>query len=278
MSTESRVAEHYSAPGLLGRIEAALRAQGKDAARPALEDLAAVDQFHSGGLEATKRLAQMAGLQAGSGWRVLDLGGGIGGSARWLATQYGCEVSVVDLSPEFCLVGAELTRRLGLEERVRFHLGSALQPPFADGTFDLVWTQHAAMNIADKALLYREAFRVLKPGGRLAVHDMMAGPQAPLTYPTMWAPVAELSFVATPVEVQQWAGEAGFRLLESADLTAIGRQTFARRLEALEQGGATGLGVNLLVREDIAGILRNMVRNVDEGRVLSWMGVWEKAA
>ena len=121
------------------------------------------------GLEATHELARLAGVAAGM--KVLDLGGGIGGPARVLASAYGADVTVLDLTPEFCRTGEALTRRVGLDDRIRFRVGDAVQQPFEAGAFDLVWTQHSTMNIPDKPRLYRECARVLKPGGTFTGTD-----------------------------------------------------------------------------------------------------------
>lgn len=281
MTNDARIAEHYSPGTLLERLDAALTAAGKDPLHPTLEDLAPVDQFHSGGAQATEKLADLAigalgSSDHGSQWKVLDLGGGIGGPARMLAERFGCLVTVLDLSSEFCTVGAELTRRVGLDRWVKFQQGSALKPPFADSSFDLVWTQHASMNIADKAELYEKAYRLLKPGGRLAIHDIMAGPKQPIHFPVAWATRADLSALATPDEVRKLIAEAGFDSYHWQDMTDTARASFASRLEAYEKSGEVALSLNLVIGNRFPQVMRNMLRNADEHRIVSAMGVWRK--
>src|SRR5688572_27534524 len=184
--SESRVASHYGRPHLTRTIEEALRAAGIDPTRADLSDLAPVDHFHSLGHAATVDLARLAGIAA---WQqVLDVGGGIGGPARTLASVYGARVTVLDLTPEFCETGAEMTRWTGLEDRVTFRVGDALRMPFEAGSFDVVWTQHSTMNIPDKPELYRQARRMLRAGGRVALHELTAGSAGdPTHYPLPWA-------------------------------------------------------------------------------------------
>ena len=96
---ESAVARHYGVPDLLGRIYTGLEAAGADLARLSLEDLAPVDEFHIGGRKATIHAVDR--LSPGADDHVLDIGCGIGGAARYLATQTGCRVTGIDLTPEF---------------------------------------------------------------------------------------------------------------------------------------------------------------------------------
>ncbi len=194
-----RVKAHYtpgSAESLADAFDRALRSWGKEGATLTPGDLAPIDQFHVGGEAATLALAALAGV--GATTRVLDVGGGFGGPARTLATRYGCAVTVLDLTEAYCTVGEMLTARCGLSDHVVFRQGDALALPFPDTTFDLVWTQHSSMNIADKRQFYAETYRVLRPGGYLALYEIMAGPQAPLHYPVPWARDATISFLSRP--------------------------------------------------------------------------------
>src|SRR5688572_25709446 len=149
------VNEHYGLQDLGTALIEALRAEGKDPDNLSHQDLAMADHFHSRGKEATLELARMADLKPGQS--VLDIGGGIGGPARVLAAEFGCVVTVLDLTEEYCRVGEMLTERTGLSDKVTFKVGNALDMPFPDASFDVAWTQHSSMNIADKESLYSEA-------------------------------------------------------------------------------------------------------------------------
>ena len=209
------VSAHYTSGDLGMKILTALRDAGKDPDALHLDDLAPVDQFHWGGTRATRDLMRRAGFARGM--RVLDVGGGLGGPARLIADGAGCDVTVLDLSEEFCEVGAMLTAHVGLGDRVTFRHGSALAMPFADGEFDRVWTQHATMNIAEKERLYREIYRVLRPGGQLAMHEVMAGPVQPIHFPVPWARDATISFLRSSEDVRALLADIGFREVEWVD-------------------------------------------------------------
>ena len=182
------VAHHYGRSGLLERVDDALRSLGKDPLQLTPDELAPLDQFHIGGKAATLAIAKVSGIHAGQ--RVLDIGGGLGGPARMLALQTGCHVTVLDLMPEFCEVGKELTRRCGLQDKLNFVRGDASTMPIESASFDVVWSQHCTMNIAEKPKLYAEIVRVLKSGGKYAMHEVFAGSIQPVLYPSPWASTA----------------------------------------------------------------------------------------
>src|ERR1700737_2916167 len=184
----------YSTGHILPSILNGLAAAGKDPEHIGPDDLVMLEEFHTLGPVATAALAQAAGI--GPDDRVLDAGCGIGGPARHLARAYRCRGTGVDFTPEFVEVGNELSRRAGLADQVEIVHGDATALPFPPGSFDVAWTQHAAMNIADKAGLYRELRRVVNPGGRLALFDVVGGPtQQPLHFPVPWAEDPAWSFL-----------------------------------------------------------------------------------
>ena len=269
-----QVAQHYSSPGraelVLARTEQALTRAGRRPSTLTFRDVAAFDQYHSRGREATMELAELAGVR--EGMSVLDVGGGVGGPARLLAGEFGCRVTVLDLTEDFTRAGEILTERVGLSDRVRFHTGNALNMPFDSGSFDLVWTQHASMNIEDKERLYAEIHRVLRPGGRLALHDMMAGERRGAHYPVMWASTPDISFLRKPEEVRALITATGFRELAWVDVTQVTLEWFRKRREAERTSNVAD--DPLAVRLDTVGA--NVLRNLEEGRLACIEAVFEK--
>lgn len=275
MSTQG-VSEHYGRGNLAEAIFSAVRAAGKDPNTLTVDDLAPVDQFHTRGKQATLELAHRAGLSPGM--RVLDVGGGIGGPARTLAGEMGCMVTVLDLTEEYCRTGEILTARTGLSDRVSFRHGSALDIPFAEASFDVVWTQHSSMNIADKERLYAEVFRVLRPGGRLALHEIMAGPGSPIHFPVPWAREPAISFLRPPEAVHTPILSVGFKELAWIDETVSALEWFQQRLAAVTAApnGPPPLGLHLLLGADFGVMFRNQVRNLQEQRITVIQGVFER--
>jgi ubiquinone/menaquinone biosynthesis C-methylase UbiE len=261
------VAKHYSRSALLARLNDALRDDGVDPERPSIETLAAYDQFHGRGLEATEEVARLMPARAGD--HLLDVGSGIGGPARWFARRFGCRVTGIDLTAEFCEVARHLTRLLGMDDRVRFELGDALAMPFGDASFDGAYSMNVSMNIADKAGFYREIRRVLKPGAWLALSEIARGSGGELGYPTPWAASARTSFLATPKETRRGLVEAGFEVLSLEDTLAATLEFGARSRAMVERGEKPPHRAVWLIHGDLAQeAAANTGRGLKEGAIL----------
>ncbi len=267
-SDDNRIQGHYNRQASLHEaLMAALTASGKDIHHLTLEDLAPVDEFHIRGREATRELASQLGLS--SSHTVLDVGSGLGGASRYLAAEYGCQVIGLDLTDEYCQVARVLADQLGLASRVSYRQGSALDMPFEDNAFDVVWTQHAAMNIPDKSRLYSEIARVLRPGGCLAIYDVLAGPVGPIYYPVPWASDPSISFMATPDELQRLLTASGLHIINWRDTSEAGRAWFKEVAIKMQQSGGTPpLGFSVFLGPDFRVMAQNQVRNLNENRIV----------
>jgi SAM-dependent methyltransferase len=270
------VSAHYTRADLSTTILDTLRAMGKDPDVLVPDDLAPIDQFHLRGKDATLELANLAGIQRGQ--QVLDAGGGLGGPARTLASMFDCRVTVLDLTEEFCRTGEMLTERTGLQDRVTFRHGNALQMPFEDGSFDVVWTQHSTMNIPDKPRLYAEIARVLRPGGRLAMHEVMAGPVQPLLFPVPWAPDQSISFLLPPEEMRATIEGAGLSEVAWVDVTTPSLEWLRARVAAFQGGppATPQLGLNLILGPAIGVTFQSLIRNIEERRAVVVEAVFER--
>jgi len=268
MSNESALNRHYGDDILEERVETVLKSEGLDRYDLTWTDLARFDQFHVGGAEMSRALAEAAGVRKDDD--VLDIGSGLGGPARMLAATYGCHVTGLDLNPAYARIATNLSARAQLADRTTFVESNALAMPFADGTFTLAWTQHAAMNIADKSGLYREIHRVLKPGGRLAIHDVVLGNGKPLEFPLPWSPTAELSAVVSPETLRAELQGAGFAEVMWRDMTGDAKAFFAsiQRPEADSgQGAPAPANLTALIGPQFAPLLANMARHIMDGRL-----------
>src|SRR5262245_60114047 len=278
MSAASGIRGHYEQSGLLERILAGLKALGRNLDALTHEDLAPADEFHSNGRAATRSLAELAEIPARS--RVLDVGSGLGGPARFLAATYGCEVTGIDLTPEFCSVANELSRLAGLADRTRFDVANALELPFPASSFDVVWTIQMQMNIEDKRRLYAGLARVLKPGGRFACQEICEGNGQPLDLPVPWASRPEHSHLAAPDALRRLIREAGLRERAWRDVTQ--ELVAARRAQQAKSGGGPvalpPLGMHLVLGELAPVKMANSARAAETGRVVFIQGVFEKPA
>ncbi len=273
--TAVAIESHYGRGEVLASILNGLRAMGKDVARLSAADLAAVDEFHIRGREATVELATRASLKAGQ--RVLDVGSGLGGSARYLAAEHRCRATGIDLTQEYVDTANALARMVDLDALVEYRRASALEIPEAAGSFDVVWTEHVQMNIADKRRFYGEIARVLAPGGRLVFHDIFRG-HGELHYPVPWADMSSISFLATPDEVREILQTVGFRILDWEDTSRRSLEWFEAAVERMKASGPPPLGIHLLMGETARAKFDNIVRNLREGRMVVAQAVAQKAA
>jgi len=265
------VRDHYRAIGLTERLKSALSALGTEDQRLPPQQLAALDQFHTRGLAATTELARLAGITADMS--VLDVGSGIGGPARFIAAACGCRVTGIDLSEPFVDAARYLTERTGQSGQVSFQVASALQLPFDDGRFDVVLLQHVAMNISDRAKLYREIWRVLVSGGKFATFDVVSNNCEP-HYPVPWARTPATSFLLTAAATREAIEQSGFRTLTWQDDSEAAKAWFAQ-LRASGPPAPPNLGV--VIGPDFAELSANLGRNIMEGRIGILTAVFESA-
>lgn len=259
--TNAKVREHYSASGLTDRIRLALTTIAPEDRSLTVVQLAPLDQFHIRGILATAELASSAGL--GPSTRVLDIGCGIGGPARFLAANFGCKVTGVDLSPDFIDAATYLTARCGLPDRVTFQVGNALHLPFGDAAFDTVFLQHVAMNIGDRSALYAEVHRILTPGGRFATYDLVLR-EDDVIYPVPWARDASASFLLNELDTRTALEEAGFEVVLWRDDTRIALDWFTATTAGAP---AKGLSLGVVMGPGFREMTGNLARNLQENRL-----------
>ncbi len=265
---------HYGVGGLLDSILRALSEMGKDPNQLRPEDLASIDEFHSGGRKATEDLAHLANPRRGC--RVLDVGCGLGGPVRYLAEKWDCQCMGLDITAEYVEAAKVLTGMVGLSAKAEFLQGSALELPFDDGSFEVVWTQHAQMNIADKGRFYSEITRVLQPGGRFVFYDVLQGEGGEPYYPLPWANDPSMSFLATGESLRGLLRQAPLSMLCWEDRSRQSLEWFAAATEERKRSGRSPLGLHLLMGKDAKVKSQNLLRNLQEKRVTVLQGLAEK--
>jgi MPBQ/MSBQ methyltransferase len=260
-STQNAALSYYEGPDLTDVLQDALVQAGLDPVALNVDDLAPLDEFHALGRAASSALAELAEVQPGE--RVLDVGAGIGGPARFLAARYGAQVTALDATDRFCRAAELLTRGAGLADRVHIVCGDALALPFPDHSFDVAWTQALIQNVSDKEQLVAELARIVRPGGRVAMFEVLAGPGGPLEFPVPWGDQEDQSWLATPRALRE--------LLNSHSLTLstwnegpAALETIARAAQSLPAAPAEPqLGLHLLMPDHearMAGLARNVAQ------------------
>ena len=265
-SSQTGITGHYSSGNLLQAIRAGLKAARTKSDASDVDLLGGVDEFHIGGRTATEALADR--VIPGPDCQVLDIGCGIGGTARFLATRYGCQVTGIDLTPEFVDVGNQLNADLGLGNRIMLSVADATDIPLGTDRFDRVTMLHVGMNIADKDRLAAEIARVLKPGGIAAIYDVMRTGEEPLRFPVPWARDQTMSFVATPADYAASLAAAGLSPDAAVSMRDTALAFFEQaRARMAAGGGSSPLGVHLVMGQDALEKVANLSAMVEAGTV-----------
>ena len=263
MTIEQTIAQHYTHGSLEAALLDGLRQSGKNPDRIDPDDLAAVDEFHIGGRQATVEFGDQLGLRPSLA--LLDIGSGIGGPARYFAHHRKCRVTGIDLTDEYVRVAAALSQRAGLGGEVTFVQGSALALPFPPGSFDGAYMLHVGMNIADKATLFGQVKRALRPGGVFGVYDVMRIGAGDLAYPVPWARTAESSFVAAADDYRRLLREAGFAVQKERERRAYAIEFFKKMQARVAESGLPVLGLHIVMGADFPHKVKNLVANLENG-------------
>jgi ubiquinone/menaquinone biosynthesis C-methylase UbiE len=275
VSSEAKVAGHYTRGGLEETILQAVARMGLDPDRLKAMDLAPADEFHVGGLDATRELA--AQMELAPGMHILDVGSGIGGPARYFASEHQCKVTGVDLTEEFVNVARSLTMRTKLDHLAEFAQASALDLKFNPKSFDRAYMIHVGMNIADKAGVFREVRRVLKTGGKFAIFDFVRTGDAPISYPVPWASSEETSFVVDKGSYREALEKAGFRVEQERVRTAFAIEFTERAIAHATQNGQPALALHLLMGDLARVMIKNVLAMMKQG-VLEPVELYARAA
>jgi len=261
MPTESAVSEHYSHGNLLNAITDSITKLGKTTQNITIEDLAAVDEFHIGGREATKNF--LGQIKISKQDHVLDVGCGLGGAARFVADKYNNKITGIDLTQEFVDTGNIMCSWVNLDKQISLEQGSALEMPFQEGTFDCGYMMHVAMNIKDKASLFKEIFRVLRPGSAFGIYDVMRVKEGDLAYPVPWANDTNTSSLATVEQYKQAIEAAGFQVSNENNCREFALSFFNQlQEENTAKGGPAPLGIHTLMKETSSEKIKNVVDNI----------------
>lgn len=276
MTVTDGVARHYTSEDLLDRIDAALRESGADPDHISVDDLKPVDEFHTGGIEATTALIDQ--LDVTPDMNVLDVGCGLGGTARHIVHRYGAAVTGIDLTEAFVATAKALNDRLHLSERIVLHTASAADLPLENNSVDLACMFHVGMNISDKDAVMAEVARVLRQGGRFALFDVMVGEEglSDMLYPVPWAGSADISHLDPPGVYRRAAHAAGLIEQGERDRSQFALDYFDRVFRMIAAQGMPPLGIHLLMGDTAGEKIRNYVENLKSGRIAPTEMIFQK--
>ncbi len=265
MTLNRKLRDQYRADRLIDRILDQLRRSGRDIDRLSRNDLLGFDEFHVGGRATTSRLAELVPDLRGS--TVLDIGCGLGGPVRTLVADHGCDAIGMDLSCGYIRAATVLSDLVRMSATTGFVCAAAPDLPFGDDSFDVLWMQHTGMNIEDKDRLWHEAVRVLRPHGRVALHEVFSELSGSIHYPVFWSDDPAISFIESQQATQARLGRHGFGIVEWRDITDESADWFSRVIRHCDEKGVPPLSLELVVGPSFEIKARNVHRNLVDGAV-----------
>ncbi|SMO79389.1 class I SAM-dependent methyltransferase [Fodinibius sediminis] len=263
--TYEQVIKCYDRKGLEETLLNAIQKELGDGTEISPDNLAPVDEFHIRGRESTTELTELLGELTGR--EVLDVGCGLGGTARYLSSSFDCPVTGIDLMPTYISLAKKLSNMVGLEEKTSFYEASALELPFSDGHFDVVWMEHVQMNISSKDQLIDEIKRVLRPEGVFVFHEIFSISEAEPYLPVPWADVSSGSFLISQEDFRSNLEKAGLEIIQWKDVSQSSVQWFNSVTKQLAESGPSPLGLHLLMGEAAPTKLENVGKNLQENRI-----------
>lgn len=241
MNTEA-VVHHYARKNSLQVIKDNLSNKGINFENATLEDISAYDEFHIGGHDATQYFVEKLNFQPSS--KILDVGSGVGGPARFFANHFGCHVTGIDLTPDFVNTAKVLSQQTDMSSQTDFIQGNACDMPFEDQSFDGVTLMHASMNIPDKDNLYKQVNRCLKKGGIFAMYDVLSphdNPEENMRFPVPWADGSHYSKLTKIEALKADIKSYDFVINYEEDRSAYAIEYLTELIPVMEKKGEDGL-------------------------------------
>lgn len=261
MLNEKNITGHYKKPGLLKAIERSLIEMGKSFERFDIDDLSAIDELHIGGRKASKQLLSQINISPDD--EILDIGCGIGGTARFAATHYSANITGIDLSNDFISIANELTARIGLRDKIKLYHGNAIAMPFHDNSFDGGYLMHVGMNVNDKQRLFSEAQRVLRSGALLGVYDVMKVGMGTLSYPVPWSESSNICAISSIEIYRYFLEKAGFEIISERNKRQFALDFFTEQKQKREQQDhQTVSDLNLVMGENMSKKMANIAYSI----------------
>ncbi|MCR9109942.1 class I SAM-dependent methyltransferase [Marivita sp. XM-24bin2] len=264
MTDAQAISDHWGTGDVYARILETMKLAGIDPKTVTVEQLAPVDHFHARGFPATVELADALPIKEGD--RLIDIGCGIGGPARYFAKRFNCHVDGIDITAPFVDAANKLSALVGLEALVACRHGDGQNLPFPDATFDGGYAQHVTMNVPDRNLFFQEAFRVLKPGAFFALTEHGLGEVGAPHHPVPWSQDGSGAFLMRPADTIAALQDTGFTRINVTETGEKYLQGYERAIELAKTGDMPVFGSHILLGKLAPQIVQNAARNIEERR------------
>lgn len=269
----THIKNHYHQSNLFENILDRLKEQGINLNHVSRNHIAGVDEFHVRGSEVSKELVNEVNL---NNLNVLDVGCGLGGPSRMLADKFNCNVIGIDMNPEFIRTANNLSELVNLNHKTKFIQGNALELPFENNKFDVVWTQHVQMNIENKQQFYAEINRVLEKNGVLIYYDIFKVKKNDIYYPVPWANDASISFLQTIKNMDRILKNLGFKQKRKTNQSIKAKDFLVNLFEKINTHGPPKLGLNMLMGSLTKEKLKNILNGLIEKKIVLESGIYQK--
>lgn len=264
MTDAQAIADHWGKGDVYSLILETMKLAGIDPSSVTIEQLAPVDHFHARGFPATVELADALSIRRGD--RLVDIGCGLGGPARYFAKRFGCHVAGIDITAPFVDAANRLSALVGMEDVVACRHGDGQKLPYGDNSFDGGYTQHVTMNIPDRGAFFSEAFRVLKPGAFFALTEHGLGEVGDPHHPVPWSEDGSGAYLMRPADTIAALEDAGFSEIAATDIGEKHLKGYHSAIALAEKGEAPVFGTHILLGKQAPQIVRNAARNIEERR------------
>ena len=264
MTETQSIADHWGTGDVYSRILKAMSDAGMNTQSVTVEDLAPVDHFHARGFPATVELADVLPIESGD--RLVDIGCGLGGPARYLAKRFSCRVEGIDITEPFVVAANKLSSLVGMQDSVDCRHGDGQRLPYEDGVFDGGYAQHVTMNVPDRAEFFGEAYRVLKPGAFFALTEHGLGDVGDPHHPVPWSEDGSGAYLMRPSDTIATLEAVGFSRVVVTETGKKYLEGYRRAIALAEKGETPVFGVHILLGKLAPEIVRNAARNIEERR------------
>lgn len=264
MTHAKAMSEHWGKGDVYSRILDTMELAGIDPNSVTVEQLAPVDHFHARGFPATIELADALPIKEGD--RLVDIGCGLGGPARYLAKRFNCHVDGIDITVPFVDAANKLSALVGMDDAVECLHGDGQKLPYDDELFDGGYALHVTMNVPDRNVFFGEALRVLRPGAFFALTEHGLGEVGEPHHPMPWSEDGSGAYLMRPADTVAALKKAGFTEIEVTNTGEKYLQGYKRAIELAEKGEAPVFGTHILLGKLAPQIVRNAARNIEERR------------